>query len=62
MSVLYLSLTYSNHIPPITSCADVFAFDIYDSDADGILKLKEVQLMFRELMGSKVFEMETSKA
>lgn len=40
---------------------DVFAFDLYDMDADGIMQLKEVQLMFRELMGSKVYELETSK-
>lgn len=53
---------------PLTSCVfstvfavDVFAFDLYDTDADGVLKLKEVQLMFRELMGSKVYELETSK-
>lgn len=42
--------------------SDVFAFDLYDRNADGILEAKEVTLMFRELLGQKQFEAEANKA
>lgn len=39
----------------------VFAFDLYDSDADGILSSAEAVKMFGELVGSKTKEHETIK-
>lgn len=32
-------------------CADIFAFDMYDTDGDGILRIDALTLMFRELLG-----------
>jgi Ca2+-binding EF-hand superfamily protein len=40
----------------------VFAFDLYDTDADGKLTFEQVQKMFRELFGSKAMESDTAKA
>lgn len=39
-------------------CAGVFAFDLYDLNADGKLTSAEVAQMFRELMGAKTLEQE----
>jgi Ca2+-binding EF-hand superfamily protein len=41
---------------------DVFAFDLYDTNADGKLACEQVQKMFLELFGSKAMESETAKA
>jgi Ca2+-binding EF-hand superfamily protein len=51
-------------VPYLTFCllTDVFAFDLYDTDADGKLASEQVQKMFRELFGSKAMESDTSKA
>lgn len=38
--------------------AGVFAFDLYDLNADGKLTSAEVAQMFRELMGAKTLEQE----
>jgi len=32
-------------------CTDVFAFDMYDTDNDGILSEAQVHTMFNELLG-----------
>jgi Ca2+-binding EF-hand superfamily protein len=42
--------------------SDIFTFDLYDSDADGVLTAAQVQKMFREIFGSKVMENENTKA
>jgi Ca2+-binding EF-hand superfamily protein len=41
---------------------DIFAFDIYDKDADGQLTNDQVKKMFRELFGVKGMENDTAKA
>lgn len=47
----------------ILSCtsADVFAFDMYDLDSDGVLTNHEVHVMFRELLGETMSHSETDK-
>ncbi len=30
---------------------DIFAFDMYDTDGDGVLQLDALKLMFKELLG-----------
>jgi Ca2+-binding EF-hand superfamily protein len=42
--------------------ADIFAFDLYDKNADGVLEAKEVHQMFKELLGSKMFETDYNQA
>lgn len=41
---------------------DVFAFDLYDTDADGKLQSEQVHKMFREMMGAKMMDNENTKA
>eukprot|EP01032_Pedospumella_encystans_P014826 gene14826-17002_t len=40
----------------------VFAFDIYDTDADGLLTPDQVKKMFKELFGTKGMEHDATKA
>jgi len=40
----------------------VFAFDIYDTDADGLLTPDQVKKMFKELFGAKGMEHDAAKA
>jgi Ca2+-binding EF-hand superfamily protein len=39
----------------------VFAFDLYDKNADGILEVKDVQTLFRELLSNKAVEQEANQ-
>jgi hypothetical protein len=39
----------------------LFAFDIYDTDADGLLSFGQVRQMILELVGTKVMETDFSQ-
>ena len=39
----------------------VFAFDLYDNDAKGVLKKDDLELMFRELLSVRQLGTKTAK-
>ena len=60
---LYLYRNYLWPLFPFLSLsAGVFAFDIYDTDADGLLTPDQVKKMFKELFGTKGMEHDATKA
>lgn len=51
----------SNILNMLYVLLDVFAFDMYDTDASGVLSNEDVHIMFADLLGKKLSHTDTNK-